>query len=149
MSKVSRRGFLSVLGALIPTFLMAKAEASPVFSFAKSGDPKLGALLTPSKKIKVGQTQIYSGKESSGAVIEVILTRSHYGLVALDGTCTHKTCTLGLDRKQKKIVCPCHQAVFDPATGAVLLGPNGTSKDSISPLTRYTITEKSGNIYIR
>ena len=148
MSRVSRRGFLSVLSALIPSFLLSKAEASPVFSFAKAGDPKLGALLGRSSKIKVGETQIYSG-QSGGQAIEVILTRTKNGLVALDGTCTHKQCTVGLDRKQKKIVCPCHHSIFDPTTGAVILGPNGTSKNSISPLNKYTVTEKAGNMYIK
>ncbi|HEY3292781.1 MAG TPA: Rieske (2Fe-2S) protein [Candidatus Nanopelagicaceae bacterium] len=149
MSKVSRRGFLSALSALVPSFLMTKAQASPAFSFSKSGDPKLGALLGKSSQIKVGQTQIYSGKETSGRVIEVILTRTKKGLTALDGTCTHQGCTVGLDRKQKKIVCPCHGSVFDPATGDVILGPNGAPRNSINPLTKYTITEKAGNIYIR
>ena len=148
MSKVSRRGFLSVLGALIPSFLMSKAEAVPNFSFAKAGDPKLGALLGPSSKIKVGVTQIYSG-QSRGQMIEVILTRTKKGLVALDGTCTHQGCTVGLDRAQKKIVCPCHHSVFDPATGAVILGPNGAPKNSIQPLNKYTVTEKAGSMYIK
>jgi Rieske Fe-S protein len=147
----SRRSFLTVLGVLIPSSLMTKAQASSFLtsSFLKAGDPKLGALLGKSSQIKVGQTQIYSGKESSGRAIEVILTRTKKGLVALDGTCTHQGCTVGLDRKQKKIICPCHHSVFDPASGAVLLGPNGSPKNSISPLIRYTITEKAGKIYIR
>ena len=148
MSRVSRRGFLSVLGAFFPSLLLSKAEASPVFSFAKAGDPKLGALLGRSSKIKVGETQIYSGA-SSGQMIEVILTRTRMGLVALDGTCTHKQCTVGLDRKQKKIICPCHHSVFDPATGAVILGPNGASKNSIQPLNKYAVTEKAGNMYVK
>lgn len=142
----NRRSFLTFIGVLLPSTLMTKAQAS---SFLKAGDPKLGALLGKSSMIKVGQTQIYSGKESSGRAIEVILTRSKKGLVALDGTCTHKGCTVGLDKAQKKIVCPCHHSIFDPASGAVVLGPNGSPKDSISPLVRYTITEKSGNIYIK
>lgn len=149
MSKVSRRGFLSVLGALLPSFMVTKAQASSVFSLAKAGDPKLGALLGVSSKIKVGQTQIYTGKETSGQVIEVILTRTKKGLIALDGTCTHQGCTVGLDRKQKKIVCPCHHSIFDPASGAVILGPNGSPKNSIQPLSQYTVTEKGGNIYIK
>jgi Rieske Fe-S protein len=143
---VSRRGFLTILGALVPSSLLTKAQASPFF---KAGNPKFGALLGKSSQIKVGQTQIYSGKESSGRAIEVILTRTKKGLVALDGTCTHQGCAVGLDRKQKKIICPCHHSIFDPASGAVLLGPNGSPANSISPLMKYTITEKSGNIYIK
>lgn len=82
-------------------------------------------------------------------MIEVILTRTNKGLVALDGTCTHQGCTVGLDKAHKKIVCPCHHSVFDPSTGAVILGPNGTSKNSIGPLNKYTVTEKAGNMYIK
>jgi nitrite reductase/ring-hydroxylating ferredoxin subunit len=115
----------------------------------KTGNPTLGALLGKSSQIKVGQTQIYSGKESTGRAIEVILTRTRKGLIALDGTCTHKGCTLGLDGKQKKIICPCHHSVFDPASGAVLLGPNGSPANSISALMKYKITEKAGKIYIK
>jgi Rieske Fe-S protein len=148
VSKVSRRGFLSVLGAIIPSFLIAKAQASPLRHLGKSGDPKLGAQLAKSKQIKVGQTLLFSG-QSGGQMIEVILTRTKKGLVALDGTCTHQGCTVGLDRAQKKIVCPCHHSVFDPATGAVILGPNGAPKNSIQPLSKYTITEKAGTIYIK
>jgi nitrite reductase/ring-hydroxylating ferredoxin subunit len=148
VSKVSRRGFLSVLGALIPTFFLTKSQASPHHSTTKSGDPKLGALLTQSDTITVGKTLLFTG-QSDGQMIEVILTRTKKGLVALDGTCTHRQCTVGLDRAQKKIVCPCHHSVFDPATGAVILGPNGAPKNSIKPLSKYTITEKAGNIYIK
>lgn len=149
MSKVSRRGFLTALSALIPSFLMSKGEASNTFFFSKTAKSNLGSLLGKSSDIKVGRTLIYSGKETSGNMIEVILTRTKKGLIALDGTCTHQGCTVGLDRKQKKIVCPCHHSVFDPATGAVILGPNGKSKDSIQPLSQYTVTEKAGKIYIK
>ncbi len=147
----NRRRFLALLGALLPSTLMTKAQASSFMtsSFLKKGNPKLGALLGKSSVIKVGQTQIYSGKESSGRAIEVILTRTKKGLIALDGTCTHQGCTVGLDKAQKKIICPCHHSIFDPASGAVVLGPNGSPKGSISPLMKYTITEKSGNIYIK
>lgn len=149
MSRVSRRAFLAVIGALVPTILINKAQAASFLSKAKSKQSNLGTPLAKSSAIKVGQTQVYSGKETSGAMIEVILTRTKKGLVGLDGTCTHKTCTVGLDGKQKKIVCPCHHAVFDPASGAVILGPNGAPKESIPPLNAYTINEKSGMIYIK
>ena len=147
MSKINRRRFLSVLGALVPSFFLAKAEASSTFSFAKAGNPQLGALLAKSSAIKVGQTQVYTGKQPSGQTLEVILTRTKKGLVALDGTCTHQGCTVGL--KGAQLICPCHGSIFQAATGTVVLGPNGSPKNSIQPLNRYTITEKSGNIYIK
>ena len=147
MSKINRRRFLSVLGALIPSFLMAKAAASPTFSFAPAGNSQLGAQLTQSSKIKVGQTQVYTGKQPSGQTIEVILSRTKKGLIALDGTCTHQGCTVGI--KGTQLICPCHGSIFQATSGDVVLGPNGSPKNSIQPLNRYTITEKSGWIWIK
>ena len=147
MPRINRRKFLSILGALVPSFLMAKAEGAPTFHLAKAKKSSLGVVLAKSSAIKVGQIQVYNGKEPSGQMIEVILSRTKKGLVALDGTCTHQGCTVAL--KKKELICPCHGSVFQAMTGAVVLGPNGSSKKSIQPLFRYKITEKGGKIYIK
>lgn len=147
MSKVNRRGFLTVVGALIPTFLMAKAEATSVFSMGKANNSQLGSLLTKSSQIKVGQTLVFTAKQPSGKSFELILTRTKTGLVALDGTCTHKGCTVGV--KGAQLICPCHGSIFQTVSGDVLLGPKGLPKNSIPPLNKFTIIEKSGNIYIK
>lgn len=147
MRKINRRRFLGFLGAMLPAFLMAKAEASPAFSMAKSKNSTLGALVTKSSAIKVGQSQVYTGHDPSGRTIEVILTRTKKGVIALDGTCTHQGCMVGL--KGAQLICPCHGSIFKAATGAAVLGPNGSPKNSIGPLGKYTVTEKSGNIYIK
>lgn len=147
MSRIDRRRFLSVLGALVPSFLMAKAQATSAFSMAKATSSPYGALLDKSSSIKVGQTHVYSGKEPSGQIIEVVLSRTKKGLIALDGTCTHQGCTVGLRKTQ--LICPCHGSIFQAATGAVVLGPNGSPKNSIPPLNKYKVTEKAGKIYIK
>lgn len=133
------------MGAISLTF--ATAEATPTLLMTANPNPSLGALLTKSSAIKVGQTQVYTGKEPSGKTIEVILTRTKKGLVALDGTCTTQGDRVVL--KRTRLICPSQGAVYNASTGDVVLGPHGSSKNSISPLNHYTITEKSGNIYIK
>jgi len=144
---LNRRSFLASLGALVPTFLMSKAEASPTFSLTKTTNASLGAKITKSSTLKVGKSLAFNGKSTNGQAIEVILTRTNTGVTALDGTCTHQGCMVQLQKAS--IICPCHGSVFNPNTGAPLMGPNGSPKSSIQPLAQYTVTEKSGYIYIK
>ncbi len=145
MSRINRRSFLAIASGLIPSFLLSKAQASVGFNLAKAASSK-GTLLAKSSSIKVGQTQVYTGNDSSGRSVEVILSRTKTGLVALNGTCTHQGCTVALNKT--KLICPCHGSVFQANSGVVVLGPNGSPKNAIKPLYKYTVVEKSGNIYI-
>jgi len=145
VAKLNRSLVLVVMGAISLTF--ATTEAAPTLLMAANPNPSLGALLARSSAIKVGQTQVYTGKEPSGKTIEVILTRTKKGLVAFDGTCTAQGEKVVL--KKTELICPSQGSVYNASTGDVVLGPNGSSKNSIPPLNHYTITEKSGNIYIK
>lgn len=138
MKIINRRSFITFVSALIPSVLLGKADAAT---------SSTGSLLTKSSAIKVGQTQVYGAKDSNGLTFEVVLTRTSKGLTALNGTCTHQGCQV--DLKKKSLICPCHGSIFNPSTGAVVMGPNGSSKTSIQPLAKYTVIEKSGNIYIK
>lgn len=153
MARLNRNLILVFMSAIFLTF--ATAAASPTLPTGKKSDPSpakndgpsLGTLLTRSSAIKVGQTQVYTGTEPSGKTIEVILTRTKKGLIALDGTCTAQGEKVVL--KKTQLICLSQGSVFTTSTGDVVLGPNGSPKNSISPLSHYTITERSGNIYIK
>lgn len=147
MRKITRRHFLTFMSALVPSFFITKADALPGFSLAKVGDSPLGAYVAKSTAIKIGQFASFTGNDSSGRTIEVILSRTKNSLIALDGTCTHQGCAVAL--KKALLVCPCHGSVFQAATGDVVTGPNGSPKNTISPLARYKVTEKAGKIYIK
>lgn len=147
MSKTQRKLLIIVLGAFIITSVLAVAEAST--SSTKSS-VSLGAKLTKSsalKNMKIGQSLVYRGVEPSHKTIEVILTRTKSGLIALDGTCTSKGEVVTL--KKTQLICVSQGSVYQASTGDVVLGPHGSPKDSIPPLNRYTITEKSGWIWIK
>ena len=145
MSRINRRRFLVIATSLIPAFMLPKAQASAGFSLAKATTSN-GTLLAKSSAIKVGQSQVYTGQDASGRSLEIVLSRTKTGLVALNGSCTHKGCTVALNKT--KLVCPCHGSVFEASSGAVVLGPSGAPKSSIKALSKYKVMEKAGNIYI-
>lgn len=45
------------------------------------------------------------------------------GLVAYSDVCTHLSCAVTYQQDQKHLFCPCHDGLFDAATGNVLAGP--------------------------
>ncbi len=55
---------------------------------------------------------------------QAILLHLHDGrFVAYSGRCTHLSCAVYFDQERDKLLCPCHEGVFDPQTGAPLAGP--------------------------
>jgi thiosulfate dehydrogenase [quinone] large subunit len=53
-----------------------------------------------------------------------VLFRTKSGVFAYSEICTHQGCTVAYSSTDKTLVCPCHQAVYDPFKDAqVLSGP--------------------------
>jgi thiosulfate dehydrogenase [quinone] large subunit len=76
----------------------------------------------------------------------VIVRLADGSYVAFDATCTHAGCRVGWSAADAALVCPCHDAAFDPAHGgAVLAGP------AELPLTALPIVvdPSSGQILLR
>ena len=69
-----------------------------------------------------------------------LLVRDDQGTVrCFSATCTHAGCDVAPDGDL--LVCPCHGARFDPATGDVVDGP------ARRPLDRVAVRERDGQIY--
>jgi Rieske Fe-S protein len=62
------------------------------------------------------------------------------GLVAYSDVCTHLSCAVVYER-DGKLHCPCHDGLFDAATGNVLAGP------PLRPLPMIQLAISNGTIY--
>jgi nitrite reductase/ring-hydroxylating ferredoxin subunit len=77
------------------------------------------------------------------AGIEVLVTRSDGTVYALDNECSHRGCNLSDGEVAgTEIACPCHGAVFDLRTGAVLDGPAPSAQ------RLYAVREVAGTLEV-
>lgn len=63
------------------------------------------------------------------------------GLVAYSAICTHLACSVLWIKESRRLECPCHDGVFEAATGEVLAGPPPR------PLPRVVLDERADVIY--
>lgn len=90
-------------------------------------------------EIEPGQVHYFSypGKED-----HALLLRLDSGeLVAYSGKCTHLSCAVYWAAERGVIRCPCHEGIFEAATGEVIAGPPPR------PLPTIEIAEEDGQIY--
>lgn len=70
----------------------------------------------------------------------ILINLPGHGLVAYSDVCTHLSCAV-LYQGDGKLHCPCHDGLFDAATGNVLAGP------PTRPLTLIQLARQNGMIY--
>ncbi|HWC87089.1 MAG TPA: Rieske 2Fe-2S domain-containing protein [Solirubrobacteraceae bacterium] len=118
----------------------AKAGGAPADIAAPSSSGRLpaGAVkLGASSQLPPGQGATYQDPTSGNP--DIVIREANGSLVAHSAVCTHAGCTVGYQGGQ--IVCPCHGAVYDAQTGAVISGPAPT------PLAPRKVLEQGGEIY--
>ena len=98
-----------------------------------AGAVKLG----PASRLPAGQAATYADPRDGSP--DIVIRESNGSLVAHSAVCTHAGCTVGYQGGQ--IVCPCHGAVYDAQTGAVISGP------APAPLAARRVIEQGGEIY--
>ncbi|MBI4321837.1 MAG: Rieske 2Fe-2S domain-containing protein [Chloroflexi bacterium] len=60
---------------------------------------------------------------------------------AFSQTCTHLACPVFWNAARGRLVCPCHEGIFDAETGLVVAGPPPR------PLPRIALQAEQGSIY--
>lgn len=70
----------------------------------------------------------------------ILINLPGHGLVAYSDVCTHLSCAV-LYQGDGKLHCPCHEGLFDAATGNVLAGP------PLRPLPLIQLARENGVIY--
>jgi nitrite reductase/ring-hydroxylating ferredoxin subunit len=96
-------------------------------------------------KVKIGGT--YPFQLSNGA--PAILFRTKTGVFAYQTICPHQGGLTQYLALKKLIVCPVHNASFDPfKAGKVVAGPSGQSANSISKLPSIKVAIKGASIIL-
>lgn len=71
----------------------------------------------------------------------ILLHLNNGSFVAYSGRCTHLSCAVYYDAGRSQLICPCHEGVFDPQTGAPLAGPPQRS------LPKITLQQEGSTLY--
>lgn len=120
---INRRGFMRVgtVGALA---VIAGAVGKFFSSSANALTPPTAT--NAGKKLIILSSLPIGGNHSFALASgeQAILFRTKQGVFAYSKTCTHQGCTVQYSPSNKKLICPCHSANFDPFNGAkVTIGP--------------------------
>jgi cytochrome b6-f complex iron-sulfur subunit len=85
--------------------------------------PPLARKFTSNLSIKKDLISVGGAKEIVlGNTPAIIINVPDKGFVAVSRVCTHLGCLVQYDKKEKRLLCPCHAGVFD-LEGKVLSGP--------------------------
>jgi Rieske Fe-S protein len=140
MNKLTRREFLKYAGRFLAVAGTA-AIFAPVISFffpSKLEDvPSEPVLVSGKDDLPVGESKMVQYGRYPALVLN-----TPDGLRAYSAVCTHFACLVKWDPEEGKIVCPCHDAAFDPLDGSVLSGPPP------APLKALQVEIVSDEIYV-
>ena len=90
------------------------------------------------KDLPVGQGKVVSAGDKPVIVVHT----AQSGVKAYSAVCTHLGCIVGWQQSRGFIQCPCHDARFNPVTGAVISGP------APRPLPPVQVSIENGKVYV-
>ena len=169
MSQISRRLFLLLVGALIPSVINDKTDAATTKKPTPTPTPKKkkkkptptptgkkpsaspeakptqsgvieGVFIAKSAELKLRQPKVFYLKDSFGISTGYSLTRTSKGVVAFSTRCTHAGAPTSLSGTQ--LLCPAHGSIFNPESGEVIRGP------ALDPLKSYRTIEINEEVRI-
>ena len=140
MAKFTRREFLKVTKRIL-TITGLGVILAPIAAYFYP--PNLEE--TPSEPISLGPMGDFPVGESKTiryGRYPALIINTPEGLRAYSAICTHFACIVKWDRQTGKIICPCHDGLFDPLDGSVLSGPPPV------PLTGLPLHIIDGQIFL-
>lgn len=114
-------GYFVLKNALLP-----RAETAPAQRVASVDE------------VPVGGVKLFRYPTDADPALLIRLDTQRF--VAFRQRCTHLSCPVHFNAAKRQIDCPCHNGVFDAATGRVLAGPPPR------PLPRIALTIEDGQI---
>lgn len=152
--RISRSQFIR-LGAVLGlgSAGASMATACGAGDSSRSREAPVTTRATDAPEVSEGEAIVAESKLEKGSTFPFtdattqqpgVLVRTEEGeLVAYSAVCTHQRCTVAYQPESKKLVCPCHGSVFDPANGAkVETGP------APRPLPEIEIKTRNGKVLL-
>ena len=140
MNEIKRRDFLRIVNWVLAS-MGSMVLLGPIIAFFYP--PKLEE--TPTEPILVGKLDDFpagTGKAITYGRYPALVISTTQGLRGYSAVCTHFACICKWDSDQGKIVCPCHDGLFDPIDGHVISGPPPT------PLLELLVEVRGDEIYL-
>jgi thiosulfate dehydrogenase [quinone] large subunit len=110
---------------------LAMAGAAAAVFGSNTAAQASGKRIVRLSRVKVGAS--YKFQLANGA--SALLFRTKAGVFAYQTICTHNGGSVEYFAATKLMVCPVHNASFDPlASGKVVKGPDGSAASTIRPL---------------
>ncbi len=118
----SRRQFLKFLGLTSLAFFTGTLATALKASFEQRRSAGLPALrIAGLAEIPEGESVGFHYPDESYPALLIHLPGNQF--VAYEQKCTHLLCPVLYQADRQRIFCPCHEGVFDPATGQNRAGP--------------------------
>lgn len=136
----SRRQFLKFLGLTSLAFFTGTLGVALKSVFEEQRTTQLPELRVASVgDLAEGQSLNFSYPKGDYPAILLHLPGGQF--VAYEQRCTHLLCPVLYDGNKNRIFCPCHDGVFDPATGERTAGPPPR------PLNKIKLVVRGNDIY--
>ncbi len=135
---VTRREFVRYLVLASGTFAAATVSIAAIASLRSVNEGKPRAIV-PADRVEPGDEYLFRYPSENDPAILVRLPDGD--LHAFSQKCTHLGCVVTYQPDEARLFCPCHDGVFDPATGVVLAGPPPL------PLGRIDIEVRDGVVW--
>jgi Rieske Fe-S protein len=135
---VTRREFVRYLVLASGTFAAGTVAVAAITSLrsVNEGEPRP---IVDADRLRSSDTYLFRYPTDDDPAILVRLPDGE--LHAFSQKCTHLGCVVTYQPDQERLFCPCHDGVFDPATGRVLEGPPPR------PLGRIDVEVRNGVIW--
>lgn len=141
MDNVSRRDFIKLLkgaGAVAGAGALAAPVVAYFYPPRLEEMPSEPVLVCAVDELPVGESRIVKFGRYPAIIVHL-----ESGLKAYSAVCTHFACIVKWDKETGKVICPCHDGIFDPEDGSVLAGPPP------APLAKLETEVIEGQIYIK
>ncbi len=136
----SRRQFLKFLGLTSGAFFSGTLAMALKAVFEENRTANLPALrIAAVSDVAEGRSVNFHYPDQSYPAILIHLPGNQF--VAYEQRCTHLLCPVLYENDNHRIFCPCHDGVFDPASGRNIAGPPPR------PLNKIKLEVRGTDIY--